>query len=123
MKTFLLIVSFWLTCAHSQSALTSGKILKQIGEFQLSIGTCQKKNCPILIAPSSHPKNSASLGWPALEPVQISETGNTISTGGDESSSPQLKTQSMKLDVKTQGLLISMEAGFEHVKRRHEVWI
>jgi hypothetical protein len=115
-------------------ATSDGKL-----HYEVSIGPCVEKACPVLISlleagkvlDRTHAKWASTtrepapdeirLGWGVGDPAGPPE-GTTAWKTGEEEAYLGTAVRVVVLSPQTNGLLIDQRAGFEHVKRHHELF-
>lgn len=107
--------------------------------FEVAIGACVNQDCPVLISLSrgdtlldqkrtewssrtTEPtQEELDPGWGAGDPVGPAAV--TAWSTGEEEGYLGTAVRPVLLSVDTHGLLIDQRTGFEHLKRRHELYV
>lgn len=109
-------------------------------QYEVSIGTCVQKECPVLISlleagkmldqaraewastTRTPMREEVSLGWGVGDPAGPPE-GITAWMTGEEEGYLGTAVRGVALSAGIHGLLIDQRSGFEHIKRHHELFV
>ena len=137
-----LIVAALAACPRAASGGVLGRI--PAGEpglaYEIAIAACRGDRCPIEIrlvrgrdvldrartgrsATSARAEPEKVLpGWGAGDPL-TAPPGLTAWATGEEEGHVAIAARPIALDAGVHGVLIDTQAGFDHLKRQHEIWI